>query len=356
MNEDGKNMCMTREYNSKKDFINDLHGNGYKVHFVALTDKYDEESEKYNARRIQKNREAKIRRDLAKQWKERDRKAAEKLAEETEEATEEATQEDETMKKRFFYLADIDTTFTVAPMTKKEIISIGQELKELCEFISDDQTISGYTKDGKFFYYDNANFDSFKKSDIINAVSVIYSDESGDYYWGGFDINEWGVANPTEDGAIIIADHDNIKEVENADYSETAEETEEEPAEVQTAEEPKTEEPEEEKPTENPTDSAFIAEMFAALDYFKRVLWNYTESEGCTRSERDISGDFWGAHECSVILSFVNVLLKSQGVEPHSKLKNDFDDLAECFEEIKQKFEYGDERTIEQIIAEYNFT
>ena len=71
MNEDGENMCMTREYNSKKDFINDLHGNGYKVHFVALTDKYDEESEKYNARRIQKNREAKIRRETERAWAKR---------------------------------------------------------------------------------------------------------------------------------------------------------------------------------------------------------------------------------------------------------------------------------------------
>lgn len=140
------------------------------------------------------------------------------------------------MKKRYFYLADINSTFAVTPMTKKEIISIGQELKNLCAFIGDDQTISGYTKDGRFFYYDNSNFDSFKKSDIINAISVIYSDESGDYYFGGFDINEWGVANPTEDGTIIIADHDNIKEVESANYTES-EETAEEPAADQEPEE-----------------------------------------------------------------------------------------------------------------------
>lgn len=209
---EGEKMSMTRECESKKEFAQLLHDNGYKVSFIALTEKYDEESEKYNARRIQKNREAKIRRDLEKQWRERDKKFAEEL------------------EKR------------------------------------------------------------------------------------------------------LAAE----------------EETAEEPAEVQ--------EPEEEKPTENETDSAFIAEMFAALDYFKRVLWNYTEAEGSTRSERDISGDFWGAHECCVILSFVNVLLKSQGVEPHYKLKNDFDSLSECFEEIMQKFEYGDERTIEEIISEYNFT
>ena len=56
----------------------------------------------------------------------------------------ETKKEDKHMKKRFFYLADIDSTFAVTPMSKKEIISIGQELKELCAFISDDQTISGY--------------------------------------------------------------------------------------------------------------------------------------------------------------------------------------------------------------------
>lgn len=130
----------------------------------------------------------------------------------------------------------------------------------------------------------------------------------------------------------------------------TEDQTAEEPAEVQA------EEPAAEKPAENKTNSAFITEMFAALGYFKRVLWSYTAAEGGTRSERDIHGDFWGAHECSVILSFVNVLLKAQGAEPHYKLKNDFDDLTECFEEIMQKFEYGDKRTIEEIISEYNFT
>ena len=97
MNEDGENMCMTREYNSKKDFINDLHGNGYKVHFVALTDKYDEESEKYNARRIARNRAAKIRRDCEKQWREHDKQRAEelekRLAAEQDETTEETTTE-----------------------------------------------------------------------------------------------------------------------------------------------------------------------------------------------------------------------------------------------------------------------
>ena len=250
------------------------------------------------------------------------------------------------MKKRFFYLEDINTVETVETITKKELLSIAEGLKSFT-FSEHDDVISGYTKDGKFFYYDCTNFWSFKKSDIVNAISVVYSSESGYYVYGDYTVNMYGVVNPTEDGTILIWTGGNIKEVESADYSET-EETAEEPAEVQ--------EPEEEKPAENETDSAFITEMFAALDYFKRVLWNYTEAEGSTRSERDISGDFWGAHECSIILSFVNVLLKSQGKEPYYKLKNDFDDLTECFEEIMQKFEYGDERTIEEIISEYNFS
>lgn len=217
MNEDGENLCMTREYTAKAHFISDLHGNGYKVHFVALTDKYDEESAKYYERLETKRRRAAIRRECEREWKERDKKFAEelekRLAAEEEPATEEPTTE--------------------------------------------------------------------------------------------------------------------------------------EPAEVQA------EEPAAEKPAENPIDSVFITEMFAALDYFNRVLWSYIDG---TRYERDISGDFWGAHECSVILSFVNVLLKSQGKEPYYKLKNDFNDLTECFEEIMQKFEYGDERTIEEIISEYNFS
>lgn len=210
MNEDGENLCITREYTTKAHFISDLHGNGYKVHFVALTDKYDEESAKYYERLETKRRRAAIRRECKREWKRRDAE--------------------------------------------------------------------------------------FEKA-VAEAVAE--------------------------------------------------EEAAEEPAEVQA------EEPAEEKPAENPNDSAFIAEMFAALDYFKRVLWSYIDG---TRYERDISGDFWGAHECSVILSFVNVLLKSQGKEPYYKLKNDFDDLTECFEEIMQKFEYGDERTIEEIISEYNFS
>lgn len=248
INEDGQLCTIERDYPTKKDFYSDLRGNGYKVKFIASADNHEFEiaCEKYHERLEKKRRESAIRRKCEREWRERDKKFAEelekRLAEEDqateepeEETTAETTKEDKHMKKRFFYLADINSTFAVTPMTKKEIISIGQELKELCEFMSDDQTISGYTKDGRFFYYDNSNFDSFKKSDIINAVSVIYSDESGDYYFGGFDINEWGVAGPTEDGSTIIADHENIKEVDSADYSETAEEPEEETTETYSA-------------------------------------------------------------------------------------------------------------------------
>lgn len=92
MNEDGENLCMTREYTAKAHFISDLHGNGYKVHFVALTDKYDEESAKYHERLETKRRRAAIRRECEREWKELDKKFAEELEKrlaEEDQATEE---------------------------------------------------------------------------------------------------------------------------------------------------------------------------------------------------------------------------------------------------------------------------
>lgn len=261
-----------------------------------------------------------------------------------EDQTTETKKEDKPMKKRYFYMSDINSTATVIESTKKELLSIAVMLKDEAAFnLSNDDTISGYTKDGKFFYYDCTNFWDLKKSDIINAVSIVYSNESDTEVYGAYYINERGVVGPSDDGQTVISCE--LKEVDREDYRE--DQTAEEPAEVQA------EEPAEEKPAENETDSAFIAEMVEALKYFKRVLWSYIDG---TRYERDISGDFWGAHECGLILSFVNDRLKAQGAEPYYKLKNDFDSLSECFEEIMQKFEYGDERTIEEIIAEYNFT
>lgn len=108
MNEDGENMCMTREYTAKAHFISDLHGNGYKVHFVALTDKYDEESAKYYERLETKRRRAAIRRECERQWRERDKKFAEELEKRLaaeEEATEEPAQEAETMRFKKDYFA-----------------------------------------------------------------------------------------------------------------------------------------------------------------------------------------------------------------------------------------------------------
>lgn len=338
MNEDGENLCMTREYTAKAHFISDLHGNGYKVHFVALTDKYDEESAKYHERLETKRRRAAIRRECEREWKRRDaeieKAVAEAVAEEP--TTEEPAQEAKTMRasREFFTLeektrkadnhynivADSDTEYEVknAPTSEaavklamekyaKKLETIGTPAAELLA-----RTVRDYIR---FEYFSAAN-------------GYNYSGEGG----GAFEISV-----------------DYLDDTTTAVYLRVAEILEE-------GEEPEEENQKEEKPAENETDSAFITEMFAALGYFKRVLWSYTAAEGGTRSERDIPGDFWGAHECSIILSFVNDRLKAQGAEPHYKLKNDFDDLSECFEEIMQKFEYGDERTIEEIISEYNFS
>lgn len=97
MNEDGENLCMTREYTAKAHFISDLHGNGYKVHFVALTDKYDEECAKYYERLETKRRRAAIHRQCEREWREHDKKFAEelekRLAAEEETAEEPAAEE-----------------------------------------------------------------------------------------------------------------------------------------------------------------------------------------------------------------------------------------------------------------------
>ena len=141
------------------------------------------------------------------------------------------------MKKRFFYLADIDTVETVETITKKELISIAEGLKNFT-FSDHDDVISGYTKSGKFFYYDSTNFWTFKKSDIINAISVVYSSESGYYVYGDYIVNMYGIVHPTEDGKTLIWTGGNIKEVESADYTEN-QTTEDQAAEDQTTEESK---------------------------------------------------------------------------------------------------------------------
>ena len=121
-------------------------------------------------------------------------------------------------------MSDINSTATVIESTKKELLSIAVMLKDEAAFnLSNDDTISGYTKDGKFFYYDCTNFWDLKKSDIINAVSIVYSNESDTEVYGAYYINECGVVGPSDDGQTIISCE--LKEVDREDYHEpTAEE------------------------------------------------------------------------------------------------------------------------------------
>ena len=338
---EGEKMNMTRECESKKEFAQLLHDNGYKVSFIALTENYDEESAKYNERLERKRRESAIRRKCEREWRERDKKFAEELEkrlaaeeEETEEpATEEPTQEGQTMTatREFFTLeektrkadnhynivADSDTEYTVknAPTTEDAV------------------------KLAMIKY-------ATKLESIGTPAAALLASTVREYIRFEYFTAECGYNYSGQGGGAFEISVDYLDDTTTAVYLRVAEILEE-------GEEPEEENQEKEKPAENPTDSAFITEMFAALDYFKRVLWSYIDG---TRYERDISGDFWGAHECVVILSFVNDRLKAQGAEPYYKFKNDFDSLTECFEEIMQKFEYGDERTIEEIISEYNFS
>ena len=343
MNENGENLIMTRDYESKKDFARDLHGNGYKVHYIALTEKFDEEGEKYHERLEKKRIMAAAKRSTAKMCRRAEKAIAEaeslitainaNKAETTEEpTTEEPAQEAQTMRasREFFTLeektrkadnhynivADSDTEYYVtnAPSDKDAVKLAMIKYAKKLESVGTPAA-------------------ALLASAIRDAIKYEYFSADCGYNYSG-----------NGGGALEICT-DYIDEKTTLVYLRVAEILEE-------GEEPEEENQEEEKPAENPTNSVFIAEMVEALKYFKRVLWNYIDG---TRYERDISGDFWGAHECGVILRFVNDRLKAQGAEPYYKLTNDFDSLTECFEEIMQKFEYGDERTIEEIISEYNF-
>lgn len=124
MNEDGENLCMTREYTAKAHFISDLHGNGYKVHFVALTDKYDEESAKYYERLETKRRRAAIRRECEREWRERDKKFAEelekRLAAEEEAAEKPAADQEPKTIKPFDELTEEELDAIIAEEVEKE--------------------------------------------------------------------------------------------------------------------------------------------------------------------------------------------------------------------------------------------
>ena len=323
--DDHRSLSITdSSYTSKKAFAEDLRRNGYAVHYIATPETLDAVSDSYNKRREYRNNVARNTRAAAKAHSE---------ATTEEPTTEEPIQEVQTMRasREFFTLeektrkadnhynivADSDTEYYVtnAPSDKDAVKLAMIKYAKKLESVGTPAA-------------------ALLASAIRDAIKYEYFSADCGYNYSG-----------NGGGALEICT-DYIDEKTTLVYLRVAEILEE-------GEEPEDENQEEEKPAENPTDSVFIAEMVEALKYFKRVLWTYIDG---TRYERDISGDFWGAHECGVILSFVNDRLKAQGAEPYYKLKNDFDDLTECFEEIMQKFEYGDERTIEEIISEYNFS
>ena len=219
MNEDGENLCMTREYNSKKDFMSDLHGNGYKVHFIALTDKYDEECAKYYERLEHKRRISAIRRECEREWRERDKAFEEELKKRLaaeEEATEEATQEDETMKRRYFYIPDIDSTMCVEISTKKEMIDL---LDETIRFnCTDEECIFDIIyKDGSEIRIDENNRE-YKKTGI---AAIVNDNGNTVQVYGAFEINENGVVYP----ALTEKIDENLIEVDDWNYhAPTAEE------------------------------------------------------------------------------------------------------------------------------------
>ena len=60
--ENGKLVILEKEYDNKKSFKMDLVGNGYSVRFIATPETFDEECEKYYARKEAKRFRAECRR------------------------------------------------------------------------------------------------------------------------------------------------------------------------------------------------------------------------------------------------------------------------------------------------------
>lgn len=216
---EGEKMNMTRECESKKEFAQLLHNNGYKVSFIALAENYEEECEKYHARLERKRRESAIRRECERQWRERDKKFAEELEKRLaaeEEATEEATQEDETMKRRYFYIPDIDSTMCVEISTKKEMIDL---LDETIRFnCTDEECIFDIIyKDGSEIRIDENNR-KYKKTGI---AAIVNDNGSTVQVFGAFEINENGIVYP----ALTEKIDENLIEVDDWNYhAPTAEE------------------------------------------------------------------------------------------------------------------------------------
>ena len=100
----GQIQTITSEYNSKKDFAADLRRNGYKVQFVATSETFEAESDKYNERRERRNSIARYTRAAEKASRER---IAEQEAEEEQTTAEqpETLQEVETMRFKKDYFA-----------------------------------------------------------------------------------------------------------------------------------------------------------------------------------------------------------------------------------------------------------
>lgn len=215
---EGEKMNMTRECESKKEFAQLLHDNGYKVSFIALTENYEEECEKYHARLERKRRESAIRRECERQWRERDKKFAEELEKRLaaeEEATEEAAQEDETMKRRYFYIPDIDSTMCVEISTKKEMIDL---LDETIRFnCTDEECIFDIIyKDGSEIRIDENNR-KYKKSGI---AAIVNDNGTTVQVYGAFEINENGVVYP----ALTEKIDENLIEVDDWNYHAPTEE------------------------------------------------------------------------------------------------------------------------------------
>lgn len=193
---DGQLRIITSDYSSKKDFAADLRRNGYKVHFVATPETFDEECTKYHERCERKKIIA------------RHTRAAKKT-----------NKEGATMKSRYFYMSDIDSTMRVDISTKKEMMDLIDETIRFNAFDDDLSVFDIIYKDGTEVRIDADN-QKYKK----NGIAAITNDNGTSVQvYGAFEINENGVVYP----ALVEKIDENIIEVADENYhAPTAEEIE----------------------------------------------------------------------------------------------------------------------------------
>lgn len=115
------------------------------------------------------------------------------------------------MKRRIFKILDIGCEISVVETTRKEVLSLMDNLIEnIAENLDvSDEKVSILYKDGSYDYIDESH--DGHKIRRQNIRSIIYEDSGESFIYGPYAINEYGVVTVSDRMNI---DNKNIKEQE----------------------------------------------------------------------------------------------------------------------------------------------